>query len=64
MAFKKKSFVAIESKGFTPTVEQVFNKDLVASGKNVKIVAGAGSGKSSSLRYTAASIPEKNFLVL
>jgi superfamily I DNA/RNA helicase len=63
--FKKKVFIPlVESKGFAPTVEQVFNKDLVASGKNVKIVAGAGSGKSSSLRYTASSIPEKNFLVL
>ena len=65
MAFIKKGFNIPEvSKVFTPTVEQVFNKELIAQGKNVKIVAGAGSGKSSSLRYTASSIPEKNFLVL
>ena len=48
---------------FIPTEEQVYNKNLVSEGFNVKIVAAAGSGKSSSLRYIAASIPNKTFLV-
>jgi superfamily I DNA/RNA helicase len=67
MAFKKPTRVAAaasSSKGFSPTVEQVTNADLVAQGKDVKIVAGAGTGKSSSLRYIATRVPEKNILVL
>jgi hypothetical protein len=66
MAFKKPTRVAAagSSKGFAPTVEQVANADLVAQGKDVKIVAGAGTGKSSSLRYIATRVPEKNILVL
>jgi len=64
MAFKKTPIVSIETKKIVPTAEQVVNMELVRSGKDVKIVAGAGTGKSSSLRYIASSIPEKNFLVL
>jgi len=48
---------------FKPTLEQQTNLSLLKSGKDVKIIAGAGSGKSSSLRYMAASMPHKTFLV-
>lgn len=64
MAFKKPVIQTQERKSFTPTTEQVANKDLVLAGNDVKIVAGAGSGKSSSLRYIASCYPEKQFLVL
>lgn len=64
MAFKPNKIVNIATKTITPTAEQVFNMNLVKAGNNVKIVAGAGTGKSSSLRYIAESIPAKNFLVL
>jgi len=47
-----------------PTTEQTYNTSLIADGKNVIITAGAGCGKSTSLRYAANSIPDKNFLVL
>ena len=49
---------------FNPTKEQVYNLNLVQTQKRIKIVAGAGTGKSSSLRYMARELPEKNFLVL
>lgn len=49
---------------FTPTEEQVFNNSLVAEGKNICIQAGAGSGKSTSLRYFAQQNSDKNFLIL
>jgi superfamily I DNA/RNA helicase len=65
MAFKPAKLQKVpESKVFTPTKEQVVNKDFVLRGNNVKIIAGAGTGKSSSLRYIASSIPEKVFLGL
>jgi len=64
MAFKKPVIQTQEIKSFTPTAEQVANKDLVLAGKDIKIVAGAGSGKSSSLRYIASCYSEKSFLVL
>ncbi len=48
---------------FKPTQEQKDNLALLKTGKNVKIIAGAGTGKSSSLRYMAASMPHKTFLV-
>lgn len=48
---------------FKPTQEQKDNLSLVKSRVNIKIVAGAGSGKSSSLRYIASSMPHKQFLV-
>jgi superfamily I DNA/RNA helicase len=49
---------------FTPTDEQIENARLVKTGKNVKIIAGPGTGKSSSLRYIAEQVPDKNILVL
>ena len=49
---------------FSPTKEQVDNLRLVQTENRIKIVAGAGTGKSSSLRYMAKELPEKNFLVL
>lgn len=64
MAFNKPSKVQAQPKGFTPTAEQVVNADLVVAGKDVKVVAGAGSGKSSSLRYIATRVPDKTMLVL
>lgn len=49
---------------FIPTEENIYNLNLVKQGHNVKIIAGAGTGKSTQLRYMAQSMPEKNFLVL
>lgn len=54
----------IPTNTFQPTQEQVVNKDIIKSGKDVKIVAGAGSGKSSSLRYIANELSDKKILVL
>ena len=64
MAFKPAKLTSIVTKTFSPTEQQVVNLNLVKQGANVKIIAGAGSGKSSSLRYIAENIPEKTFLVL
>jgi superfamily I DNA/RNA helicase len=49
---------------FPATKEQIDNMELIKAGNNVKVIAGAGAGKTSSLRYIAKSIPHKNFLVL
>lgn len=49
---------------FNPTQEQINLNALVTKGDNICIQAGAGTGKSSSLRYFAQQNPEKNFLVL
>ena len=49
---------------FNPTKEQQTNLTLVDCFKRVKIVAGAGTSKSSSLRYMARELPDRNFLVL
>ena len=46
------------------TEEQVNINALVSARKNVVVGAGAGSGKSSTLRYIAQQNPELNFLVL
>lgn len=62
MAFKTKE--QIEARMFKPTQEQKDNLALLKTGNNVKIIAGPGSGKSSSLRYNAANMPHKQFLVL
>lgn len=65
MAFKRPAALpVVQSKVITPTKEQVDNANEVVAGNNVKIVAGAGTGKSSSYRYTATRVPDKNILVL
>ena len=66
MAFKPMKVQVQEQivNSFTPTDEQVNIKDIVLQGKNIKVIAGAGSGKSSTLRYIAQVIPEKIFLAL
>ena len=47
-----------------PTQEQIANNKLIQQGNNVCVIAGAGTGKSSSLRFIASQNPDKNFLVL
>lgn len=47
-----------------PTKEQVAINQLVAERNDVIISAGAGTGKSSTLRYVASQNPKQNFLVL
>jgi len=47
-----------------PTQEQVHINTLLQTGMNVCVQAGAGTGKSSTLRYLAIQNPDKNFLVL
>jgi hypothetical protein len=64
MARPRPKFTKTSAKAFIPTGQQVENKNLVQAGHNVKITAAAGTGKSSSLRYIAGAMPEKNFLVL
>lgn len=49
---------------FTPTNQQIENNNIIASNANTLIKAGAGAGKSSSLRYFAAQNSDKNFLIL
>lgn len=51
-------------KTFNPTNEQVIINELVVAGNNVLVEAGAGVGKSSTLRYVAQQNPTTNFLVL
>lgn len=63
MAFKKQAFKT-QAQAFPATTEQVANAEYVKQGKDVKVIAGAGSGKSSSLRYIASQVPDKNLLVL
>lgn len=46
------------------TKEQIEINELVAERNNVIIRAGAGTGKSSTLRYIAQENPKLNFLVL
>ncbi len=47
-----------------PTQEQTDIGNLVRAGNNVKIIAGAGTGKSSTLRYIATRKPASNFLAI
>jgi ABC-type transporter Mla maintaining outer membrane lipid asymmetry ATPase subunit MlaF len=47
-----------------PTTEQQNISQLVKEGHNVKVIAGAGAGKSSTLRYVAKQVPARNVLVL
>lgn len=63
MTFKKQAFVK-QAKSLKPTAEQVVNAEYVKQGLDVKVVAGAGTGKSGSLRYIAEQVPDKNILVL
>lgn len=49
---------------FAPTGEQQAAIDAFATGDNVTIVAGAGSGKTSTLRFLADSAPGKRGLYL
>lgn len=49
----------IAATGFTPTAEQVACLALYASGDSMVIEAGAGTGKTSTLRLLAASDPTK-----
>jgi len=49
---------------FKPTNQQIACNACIAEGNNLTIQAGAGSGKSSSLRYFAQQNPDKTFLVL
>lgn len=46
------------------TDEQKHIGQLAVAGKNIKVIAGAGAGKSSTLRYVAKQIPARNVLVL
>lgn len=61
--FKTKVFKE-QAKSFPATAEQIANANYVKQGLDVKVVSGAGSGKSSSLRYIAEQVPDKNILVL
>jgi superfamily I DNA/RNA helicase len=47
-----------------PTTEQKNIGQLTIAVKNIKVVAGAGCGKSSTLRYVAKQVPARNVLVL
>lgn len=47
-----------------PTKEQVSINTVVANRRNLIVQAGAGTGKSTTLRYLAQVNPERNFLVL
>ena len=49
---------------FYPTDEQVKINELVKTGANVVVQAGAGAAKSTTLRYLAQQNPNKHFLVL
>lgn len=46
------------------TDEQKHVGQLAVTGKNIKVIAGAGAGKSSTLRYVAQQVPARNVLVL
>ena len=54
----------IKIDGYPLTLEQSNILDLVASGKNLKIEAFAGSGKTTTLRAIATAFPKKKFLYL
>ena len=43
----------------TPTAEQETIAALAATGQDLRVVAGAGAGKSSTLRYTAEQLPRR-----
>ena len=47
-----------------PTIEQNNIIDLIGKGKNVVVVARAGTGKTTLLKLTAKSFPEKNLLAI
>ena len=67
MAIRPKKLLTVVSKDtktYNPTYEQVSNLNFLKEGNNLKVIASAGTGKSSSLRYFASEMPEKNFLVL
>lgn len=49
---------------YRPTDEQQNAVDLFGSGKNVTIIAGAGSGKTATLRFLADTAPDKRGLYL
>lgn len=49
---------------YKPTDEQQNAVDLYADGKNVTIIAGAGSGKTATLRFLADTAPERKGLYL
>lgn len=46
------------------TEEQKHIGQLCKNGNNIKVIAGAGCGKSSTLRYVAKQVPARNVLVL
>jgi len=47
-----------------PTEQQINIVSSISNGNNIKIKAGAGTGKSSTLRFVAKENPSQNFLCL